>query len=323
MRVFVTGGAGFIGSSVVRQLRARGDDVVAAVRDPGKAPALAQSGCTVVQSDLSSVAALQGLMVGADGVIHGAGMYRIGIRPSERPGMEDANVGATGRVLDAAIAAGIPRIAYISTGNVYGDTHGQVVDETFTRDISAGFLSFYDETKYRAHQAAEARIAEGAPVAIAMPGQVYGPGDHSAIGEQLGDAFSGRLRYVAFGDLGVGLGYVDDVAAGVMAVLDRGRPGEAYNIAGPPLRQRQALEIAARLGGKRLPGLTVPTGALRLAAPLAPFLPGAFGLPANLAEVIAAADGVSYWLSSAKAERELGFSARHLESGLRLTFGVA
>ena len=188
MRVFVTGGAGFIGSSVVRQLRARGDEVVAAVRDPARARALTDLGCRLEQSDLASRDALTGLMGGAHAVIHAAGSYRVGIPASERAAMREANVGATERVLDAAVAAAVPRIVYVSTGNVYGDTHGQVVDESYRRDVAAGFLSAYDETKYRAHEAAEARIATGAPIVIVLPGQAYGPNDHSEVGAQLRDA---------------------------------------------------------------------------------------------------------------------------------------
>ena len=102
-------------------------------------------------------------MTGAAGVIHIAGSYLVGIPASERPAMYEANVGATQRVLDAAIAAGVPRIVYISTVNVFGNTHGRIVDETYHRDLTEGFVSYYDETKYLAHVAAEARIEAGAP----------------------------------------------------------------------------------------------------------------------------------------------------------------
>ena len=55
--------------------------------------------------------------------------------------MWDANVGTTERVLDAAIAEHVRRIVYVSTVNVFGNTHGAVVDETYRRDLAAGFLS--------------------------------------------------------------------------------------------------------------------------------------------------------------------------------------
>ena len=63
--------------------------------------------------------------------------------------MYEANVTGTERVLDAAIEAGAGRIVYVSTVNVFGNTKEQVVDESYQRDESEGFLSYYDETKYR------------------------------------------------------------------------------------------------------------------------------------------------------------------------------
>ena len=62
--------------------------------------------------------------------------------------MYDANVRGTERVLDAATTPASARIVYVSTVNVFGNTGGRVVDETYRRDESEGFLSYYDETKY-------------------------------------------------------------------------------------------------------------------------------------------------------------------------------
>jgi dihydroflavonol-4-reductase len=320
MKVFVTGGAGFVGGAVIRALRARGDEVVAAVRDPDRAGAIQALGARTVRTDLSSSAELGNLMSGAGAVVHAAGMYRIGIRRSERPTMEEANVAAVGRVLDAAIALGIPRIVHVSTVNVFGDTHGRVVDEAYRRDPDEGFLSWYDATKFRGHQVAEARIAAGAPVVIAMVGQVYGPGDHTMVGAQLSAAYRGRLAYVALADFGETLVHVDDLASGLLGLLDRGRIGQSYILAGEPIRSIEALRLAARLGGKRLPP-RMPTTVLRAMAPFSGLLGGRFGIPFDLGETIRAGDGVTYWAAHDKATSELGFAPRDLESGLRDTFG--
>jgi nucleoside-diphosphate-sugar epimerase len=75
--------------------------------------------------------------------------------------MFDANVVGTRNVLDAAASAGAERITYVSTANVFGDTRGQVVDETYERPADVGFVSYYDETKYQAHEAALERIGSG------------------------------------------------------------------------------------------------------------------------------------------------------------------
>jgi dihydroflavonol-4-reductase len=323
MRVVVTGGAGFIGRAIVERLASRGDQIVALVRDPGRAAFLPREGVSLVASTLDEVSALRDAMAGSDAVIHSAGSYRVGIARSERTPMWEANVGTTERVLDGAIAAGAPRILYVSTNGVFGNTHGRMVDETYRRDLREGFTSWYDETKFRAHEAAERRIADGAPIVIVQPGQTYGPNDHSAASSQLQLAHAGKLPYIALADAGLAWGHVHDVADGIVAALDHGRIGEAYSLGGPCLRLEEAIRIAAHVGGKRVPRLRVPTALLRLMAPLVDRLGGAPGVPANMSEMISASAGVTYWVSHDKATRELGFEPRGLEQGVADTWGRA
>jgi len=324
MRVVVTGGAGFIGRALVKKLAGGGVDVVALVRDPSSASHLQRTRVTLVRSDLSDRAALAEAMTGADGVIHAAGSYRIGITAAERPKMLDANLRTTERVLDAAIAARVRRIVYVSTVAVFGNTHGQIVDETYRRDPKTKqgrFVSYYDESKYLAHRAAQERIARGAPIVIVQPAQVYGAHDHSAASQQIELAFRGRLPYMALPDGGIGWVHVDDLAAGIVAALIRGRVGQAYVLSGETLRMRESIAIAARAGGHRPPRWTLPTTLLKLLAPLSDRLGGITGAPPNLRETISAGDDVTYWASAAKATKELGFSARPLERGVREAFG--
>ena len=318
MRIVLTGGAGFVGGAVARRLRERGDDVVALVRDQKRAAALRELGIDVVEDDLSDVNRLIEHFAEADAVIHAAGSYRVGIPRSDRGAMWDANVGTTTRVLDAAEAARVPRIVYVSTVNVFGNTRSRIVDETYGRDLADGFLSWYDETKYGAHEVAEQRIGAGVPIIIVMPSQVYGPGDHSAFGEQLRLANVGRMPYRALDDVGVGLVHVDDLAAGIVAGLDGGVVGESYILSGPVIRLRDAVDIAARIGGRQPPGLRLPTWLLRVMAPL-----GRLVGQSNLAEIISSSAGVTYWASHDRATRELGFAPREIDQGLRDTFGAA
>ncbi|HYN68709.1 MAG TPA: NAD-dependent epimerase/dehydratase family protein [Candidatus Eisenbacteria bacterium] len=320
MRVVVTGGAGFIGRAVVGLLRARGDDVLALVRDPGRAGYLQALGCDTVACDLSDRAELVALMAGADAVIHGAGSYRVGIPSSERPAMWDANVGATERVLDAAIEAGVPRIVYVSTANTAGDTHGAIVDEAYRRDVREGFQSWYDETKFRAHEAAQKRIAAGAPIVVVLPGTVYGRGDHTLIGDQIRLAYLGKLPYISFAEFGMTPVHVDDVAAGIVVALDRGTLGEAYALPGAPMRVGAVTAAAARAGGKRPPRLTMPTFLLWPIAQLAPLLSRIGLSPPDLREALGYARA-TMWMGNERAQRELGWQPRDLATGVRDAFG--
>jgi dihydroflavonol-4-reductase len=315
-RIWISGASGFVGRAVVRLLVERGDDVTTPVRDPRRAEGLAALGATVVEDDLADVRALTETFRDFDAGIHAAGEYRVGVRRSERGAMWDANVGLTTRVLDAAEDARLPRLVYVSTCNVFGNTHGRVVDEAFRRDLRDGFLSWYDETKYGAHEVVEQRIARGAPVVIVLPSQVYGPGDHSGYGEQLRLAFEGKLRYRALPGQALCLVHVDDLAAGIVAALDRGTIGESYILAGPPISYDDAVRLAAKLGGRKVP-FAIPKGLVQRLAPLGPLI----GQP-NLREVITASIDVTYLASAEKAERELGFRPRPVADGLRATFGL-
>ncbi|MEP7003388.1 MAG: NAD-dependent epimerase/dehydratase family protein, partial [Chloroflexota bacterium] len=168
-----------------------------------------------------------------------------------------------------------------------------------------GFTSYYDETKTLAHRMAVGFGERGLPIAIAQPGQIYGPGDHSGIGALLRRAASGKLPVLTFGDLGMNFVHVADVAAGIVALLDRGRPGQAYLLGGEMARLRDAVRIAATLAGKPPPRLEVPSSILRFAARLRP----------DVAEVVRSADGVTYWATDAKARAELGYAPRSLRDG--------
>jgi nucleoside-diphosphate-sugar epimerase len=195
------------------------------------------------------------------------------------------------------------------------------VDETYHRDLAEGFVSYYDETKYLAHVAAEARIEAGAPIVIVQPGTVYGAGDHSGMGAQMKAAYDGTTQFIAFADTGIAPTHVDDIAGGIVAASDRGRLGEAYILTATNTRLGEAMRVAARLAGRKPPRLYIPNVVLRIGSRLSPNGGAMLGVPPNLREIVRAADGVTYWASSAKAAAELGFMPRSLEVGLRDAFG--
>lgn len=317
MRWFVTGATGFVGGRLARRLRERGDDVACLVRSPDRAAALGALRCALVEGDLLRIDPAQ--LDGADVVVHAAGVYELGVTDQEAAAMRDVNVGGTERVLDAVAAAGTGRAVYVSTMNVFGDTGGAVVDETYERDVSRGFLSAYDETKYRAHELVAERAAAGAPVVTVMPGSVYGPGDTSQLGEEIRGAMTGRLRYVSFPDLGVNAVHVDDVVAGIVLAAEQGAPGRAYALGGERTRMVGLIRAAAAAAGRKPPRLTMPGLAVKAMAPLAPLAGPLLGLPRNLREMIRASDGVTYWGSDERARAELGYAPRDLATGMRDT----
>lgn len=318
MRVFLTGGTGFLGGEVARLLRARGDAVRALVRDP-LAPAavrLAELGCDLAEGDLSDEERLVDACRGSSAVVHCAAVYAVGVPASRRDELVDANVRGTERVLGAALTAGLSRAVHVSTVAVFGDTGGEVADESWVR-TAEGWTSVYEETKACAHKRAQEIGARGLPLVTVLPGVVYGPGDPSTVGDLVDRFLAGRLPALPFPDLGVTPVHRDDVADGVLRALDDGVAGESYVLAGEPLRMRELVALLAEVSGRRAPLVSVPTALLRAVAPAGGLLGPVLGLPPNLGELIRSSDGVTFWATGDKARTQLGWSSRPLRDGLQ------
>jgi nucleoside-diphosphate-sugar epimerase len=306
---------------VSRQLRERGDEVVCLVRSPGKAGELTELGCELVAGDLGDRAAIRAGMEGCDGAIHAAAMYEVGIPESQHAAMHEANVAGTENVLAAAKEAGVPKIVYVSTCGAFGNTHHQIVDETYKHPGVADreFTSYYEQTKVEAHRLADRAIEEGLPCVIVQPGGVYGPGDTSQLFDLLDQFLKGKMPLIPFPELGLCLAHVEDTAAGIVLALDKGVAGETYVIAGPPTTMRDAVGIVASASGRKAPRHAVPTVLMKAMTPIGPLVGKMMGQPPNLRELIRSADNVTFWATNEKAVRELGFDPRGIEEGIRQT----
>jgi len=319
VKVFVTGGTGFIGGNVVRQLRARGDDVVCLVRSPEKAAKLTELGAQLVSGDLGDADAMRRGMDGCDAIVHAAAMYEVGIPNKQHPAMWEANVAGTERVMSAALEAKVPRIVYVSTCGVFGNTHRKVVDETYEHP-GKEFTSYYEETKLEAHRIVKRMIAEqDLPAIIVQPGGVYGPDDTSQVADLLKEFFAGKLVLMPFPELGICLTHVDDIAGGILLAVDKGKLGEIYVLSGPLTTMREAIETVAAASGRKAPKRDMPVALMKALTPIGPLVGKMFGQPPNLRELISSADGVTFWASHEKASRELGYAPRGMEEGLRQT----
>jgi nucleoside-diphosphate-sugar epimerase len=137
---------------------------------------------------------------------------------------------------------------------------------------------------------------------IVQPGVIYGIGDHSPMRGVI-DAYLDRRLSMVTSAMAASWGHVEDTAAGHRQAMERGRIGESYIVAGPAHTLVEALDIAETLTGIPAPRIRIPRAVTDLLAAMA-------FLPESLRGV-----GASYLGSSAKAQRELGFSARPLREG--------
>ncbi|MBK8985465.1 MAG: NAD-dependent epimerase/dehydratase family protein [Chloroflexi bacterium] len=316
MKAFVTGGTGFIGQQVIKKLLARNYEVYALARSAASAQIVADLGGVVVHGDITDVESMRAGMAGSDVVFHIAAWYKVGV--SDGLEAEAINVGGTRKVLRLAHELGIPKIIYTSTIAVFGDTHGQLVDESFYQ--GGPFLSEYDRTKWLAHyKVALPLIEKGAPIIIVMPGMVYGPGDTSVLAEMM-QLFYRGLPALPGPETMFTFAHVEDIAEGHLLALEKGQIGESYILAGPAIPLGEMMDFWGHLTGKSAPLLRIPAQMVRPFAPIMGAANALLPLPSSFSQEATRSLGATYIARSDKARAQLGWQTRPLQTGMLETF---
>ena len=311
MRVFVTGGTGFIGYPLTRSLIARGWDVVALVRNPDRpqSRAVAKLGAHCLAGDVTDRESMRAGMTAADLVVHNAGWYELGVTRPARRLMRATNVTGTDNVLGLALELGVPRSVYVSSVAYYGGSGPVARDETYRRQ--APCRSYYEQTKVAAHGVAGCYQQRGLPLIVVCPANVAGPNDHSVLGYYLRMYLNRVMAPVGFSpDMIMSTAHVDDVAEGIALAAEKARIGETYILAGDAMSVRQTFDLWSTAPGAFKVRWYLPFWLARMVyAPLGPVLRLA-DLPAFISGETIRASGESYCFSGAKAVRELGWTHR-------------
>ena len=280
MRVFVTGGTGFIRDHVVRVLRERGAEI------------------DDEYVDLLDGPRLEHAMRGCEALVHVAALYSY--EPADEAALARVNIEGTRTVLDAAARADVRRIVHTSTCATCGPVPGRQATEAV--GPPAWELAIpYKRTKLEAE-----KLALAAGAVVVNPTTPVGDGDRrpTPTGAMVAGVARGRFRgYIP--TTGVNVVDVRDVAEGHALALERGRPGERYLLGGTDMWLGDLFALIARLAGRPRPRIRVPYGVARAAA--------ALGL-VNRNEVALAR--LPMFFSCAKAEAELGYRPGPVEPAL-------
>lgn len=311
MNVFLTGGTGFIGKPLTRQLLKRGWKVIALVRNPNspQARAISDMGAKLIKGDITDKESMRAGMTGADIAINNAGLYEFGLRGKAIQRMFEINVQGADHFLSLAKELRIPRLVHVSSILYWGDTGKTVRDETWVREVPP--VSEYEKSKSDAHVLALQYQNAGLPLIIVCPGQVLGANDHSTFGYFLRLYVNGLLPGFAWArDAFISGIAVEDLAEGIALSAEKGRIGETYVLAGEPQIRHEIISIwTSRPGGIR-PVVWTPLWLTKLLfATLEPIQRMA-GISAFISREAAASGAIDYCFTSAKAQRELGWTYR-------------
>ncbi len=306
--VLVTGASGFVGSAVARGAAARGANVRVLARPTSPRANFEGYDCEIAQGDMRDAASVARAMDGVQFLFHVAADYRLWARdPNE---IIVNNREGTRIVMEAARAAGVERIVYTSSvATLTPHDDGSDADERDRADMNSA-IGAYKKSKVAAERVVESFAAQGLPVVLVSPSTPIGPRDirPTPTGRIIVEAATGRMP--AYVDTGLNLVHVDDVAEGHLLALETGRIGENYILGGQNATLKQMLDEIARLTGRKAPRIRLPR------APLYPLAHAAEAI-ARLTgkEPFVTADALDMskhlmFFSSAKAARELGYTAR-------------
>ena len=315
MATLVTGGSGFIGGVLIRELLERGRTVRVLVhRDAGP---FAELPVECVRGDIRDPDSLDLAMEGVDRVFHLASLISLAGDLGGR--VTGTNVDGAENVARAALRAGVSRFMHFSSIHAF-----DLTDTTRTITEEAPRVGsehpIYDRTKWAGEQRVRAAVAEGLPAVILHPVGVMGPFDKqpSRIGRVLLDLEAGRFPMLIPG----GFDWVDvrDVVAGALLAEEKGRIGESYLLSGSWASARQLGEMGASVTGVHPPSLDVPMWVASALAPLGDFWSWLSGKEAQLNSDSLVALKASRMISNAKAREELGYEPRPLEQTIADTY---
>lgn len=308
MRVLVTGGTGFLGRAVVRALISRGHAPVVFARSAGR---LGQSDrgdgeIEAIGGDVRSPDQLVRASRGCDAICHTAALVTVW-RP-RRADFDDVNVGGLENVLAVAREQHL-RVVYTSS---FLATPPRGSNEPVQ-------LNDYQRTKVIADGVARRRAAEGAEIVIVYPGVIYGPGpltEGNLLGRMIADHLAGKLPGLIGADRIWSYSFVEDVAEGHVAALEKGAAGGRYPLGGENATQMRPFEIVRHSRGGRLPR-RIPFAAAAALGAVEQLRSKLFGKPPLLTVGTAKILEHDWPVDSSLAGRELGYHPRGLEEGMR------
>ncbi len=261
MRVFVTGGSGFVGGHVIEALVAKGHDVRAMARSERSAQIVRDFGATAVATSLGAVRAEE--LAGCDAVVHCAAFVE---ERGTREQFWRGNVEGTSQLLDAARDAGVRRFVHIGTEAALFDGRDLIdVDEEMPYPARQRFL--YSETKAEAERRVLAANAPSFTTISIRPRLVWGPRDASVLPAIVRMAESGKWMWLDNGRARTSTTHVANLAHAVALALEHGEGGTSYFVADDGEQSmREFLSALVATSGVTLPERSLP-GAL--ARPLA------------------------------------------------------
>lgn len=312
-KIFVTGGAGFIGSRVVKSLLDQGYEVRCLLRKTTNTRRIDGLNYERFDGDITDAASLVEGMKGCTGVIHLASLSNWKDIKSSR--MPLVVIEGSKKVIDAAKQNGNLRMVYVSSSTaIDGTDDNRILNEDSPLTLPKNNHYIYAHAKKDVEEYCKQEAKNGFPVTIVNPTEVYGPYDYDKItcGNLIDFATTKTVQMAAGG---TSIVYVDDVANGIVAALEKGKPGERYILGSDNMEFKDLAALTLQLLGINKPVKMIGRKMLMNLA----WISKTFGINMGF-EPAVIPYAVKYWfVDNSKAKRELGVTFRSAKEILEPT----
>jgi dihydroflavonol-4-reductase len=228
MKTLITGGNGFVGSALARKLVGKGEEVRVTIRQGSNTKNLEGLAVEKVYADIRDEAAIASALKGCRRLYHTAALYKVWLPDEEN--LHQINIEGTRTVLDTALRQGVEKVVFTSSIAALGITpNGEPSDEKVTFNLWDTKLP-YEISKYKSEQVAWDFAKGGLSLVVVRPSLVLGDRDiyPTPSGQLVLDVLHGRYLFYLEG--GINLVDINDVTEGHIAAMERGKPGESYNL---------------------------------------------------------------------------------------------
>jgi dihydroflavonol-4-reductase len=306
MKIFVTGGTGFIGTHLVRRLLQDGHEIRCLIRKPTQpARQLQEQGATLVPGDVIDKSSMLRGMKDCEWVFHLAGLYSFW-EPNKQV-FTDVNVTGTRNVMECALEVSVAKVVHVSTAGIYG----KPADCPFREESEVGPDRFCDyfRTKYEGDQIVwDLYKQKRLPVVVVYPTAVLGAGDPKATGQYIMNLIHHRLPARVFEHAVMTFVHVKDVAEVIVRAAEKqDNIGERYLVGNCRMSFGEINKMVSEISGVSLPKLRLPDPLVMLNAALLTALanvikkPPPWGMSTDQMRVMR--EGFS--VDGSKVEREL------------------
>lgn len=319
MKIFLTGGTGFIGRYTIELLSKSNHQLKLLIRKTSKASFLNNLNVTTVEGDLTDRQSLLSGMEGCDSVINIAGHYTFW--EPDKNIYAKINIEGTRNVMECSLESGIQKVVHISTAGVFGKPK----ENPFTEESQFGPVQYseYFKTKFEGDRIAwNLYEKKGLPLVVIYPVCVIGAGDTKASGRYIRDLINRRLPATVFKNRTFSFVCVRDVAKAIINALEKeNNIGQKYLIGNYRYKWKEINKLVSEVSGVPLPKLDLPESLTMMNAYLLTGLANLIKKPPLWAMAVdqmkVMREGFS--VDGSKAERELGIQYTPIRIALKET----